>query len=72
VYDITVILAQLALIIVVARIAGIAAFLAYGGGPVQQWIWMGKPTRAMAFEVLDAIIYGVITGCTMAWLWPHG
>lgn len=56
----------------VARIAGIAAFLAYGGGPIQQWIWMGKPARAMAFEVLDAIIYGAITGCTMAWWWPHG
>ena len=54
----------------VACIAGVAALLAYGGGPIQQWIWMGKPFRAMAFELLDAIIYGLITGCTIAWLWP--
>ena len=55
----------------VACIAGVAAFLAYGGGPIQQWIWMGKPARSMAMEVLDAVIYGLITGCTIAWLWPH-
>ena len=55
----------------VACITGVAAFLAYGGGPIQQWIWMGKPLRSTMMEVLDAVIYGAITGCIMAWLWPH-
>jgi hypothetical protein len=55
----------------VAMMAGVAAFLAYAGGPIQQWIWMGKPLRSAALEVVDAIIYAVITGCILAWLWPH-
>lgn len=55
----------------VACISGGAALLAYGGGPIQQWIWMGKPFRSMALEVLDAVIYAAITGGVIAWLWPR-
>jgi hypothetical protein len=52
------------------HIAGALAFLAYGGGPVQQGIWMGKPWGAVAKELLDAFIYAVVTVFAFAALWP--
>ena len=52
-------------------VAGLASFLAYAGGPIQQGIWMGKPWSAVSKEVLDAAIYAAITGVTIAWLWPR-
>ena len=55
----------------VARITGVAALLAYGGGSVQAGIWMGKPWSSVAKELLDAVIYAVVTGATFGWLWPH-
>ena len=54
----------------VCTTTALAALLAYGGGPLQHWIWMGKPARAMAFEMLDAVIYAAIVGGIFAALWP--
>jgi hypothetical protein len=48
--------------------AGIVAFVAYAGGAIQHGIWMGKPWSSVAKEILDAAIYGVITGAAFAWL----
>ena len=48
--------------------AGVAAFVAYAGGAIQHGIWMGKPWSSVAKEVLDAAIYGGITGAAFAWL----
>lgn len=47
---------------------GVVAFLAYAGGAIQQGIWMGKPWSSVAKEVLDAAIYGALTGMAFAWL----
>ena len=52
-------------------LAGAMAFLVYGGGSVPNAIWMGKPWSSALKELLDALIYGVITGATFAWLWPQ-
>jgi hypothetical protein len=46
----------------------VVAFLAYAGGSIQHGIWMGKPWSSVAKEVLDAAIYGAITGGVFAWL----
>jgi hypothetical protein len=56
----------------VCRIVGTVVFLAYGSGSVIQGIWMGRPWRSVAMELLDAAIYAVINGVAFAWLWPHG
>jgi len=53
-----------------AHVAGALALLAYGGGPIQQAIWMGKPWGAAAKELLDALIYAVVTALAFAALWP--
>ena len=55
----------------VCRVVSALAFLAYGGGSVQQGIWMGKPWGVVARDLLDAAIYAAITGVTFAYLWPR-
>ena len=52
-------------------LTGAITFLVYGGGSVPNAIWMGKPWSAALKELLDAAIYGVVTGATFAWLWPQ-
>ncbi len=55
----------------VCRVVSALAFLAYGGGSVQQGIWMGKPWGSVAKDLVDAAIYAAITGATFAYLWPR-
>lgn len=55
----------------VFRVAGTAAFLAYAGNAAQSAIWMGKPWRSAAKEMLDGLIYGLVTAIAFAWLWPR-
>lgn len=54
----------------VCTITGLATLLAYGGGPTQLFIWMGKPARAFATELLDAIIYAALVAAVFAMMWP--
>ena len=55
----------------VFRVATILSFVAYAGGSVQYAIWMGKPWKSAAKEIADALIYAIITGTVLAWLWPR-
>lgn len=55
----------------VLRVTGLLSFLTYFGGSVQAWIWMGKPSSAVAKDLLDSLIYSAITGAVFAWLWPR-
>jgi hypothetical protein len=55
----------------VCRVVGALSFLAYAGGSVSSGIWMGKPWPSVAKDVLDAIIYAVITALTFGWLWAR-
>jgi hypothetical protein len=52
-------------------LVAITSFLAYGGGSIQSGIWMGMPWRAVAKDLLDALIFGLLSGAVFAWLWPH-
>jgi hypothetical protein len=51
--------------------AALVTFLTYGGGSIQSAIWMGMPWRAVLKDLLDALIYGLLSGLVFAWLWPH-
>jgi len=53
----------------VCRVVSALAFLAYGGGSVQQGIWMGKPWGSVAKDLADAAIYAAITAVVFAYLW---
>jgi len=55
----------------VFRVAGTAAFLAYGLGHLSDGIWKGQLWGNTAKEVIDGLIYGLLTAGTFGWLWPH-
>ena len=55
----------------VFQIVGTVGFLAYAAGQLPAAIWMGKPWSIAAKEVLDGLIYGLVTAGTFGWLWPR-
>ena len=52
----------------VFRIAGTTAFVAYGIAYFQESIWFGRPWSLTAKSLLDALIYGLLTGGVFGWL----
>jgi hypothetical protein len=56
---------------VVFRVAGTAAFMAYGLGLLSNGIWKGQPWSMVLKEVMDGLIYGLLTAGTFGWLWPR-
>jgi len=63
--------AQGAHYLVVFRVAGTAAFMAYGLGGLANGIWKGLPWSMVAKECFDGLIYGLLTAGTFGWLWPR-
>ena len=57
--------------LVVFRVAGTAAFLAYGLGHLSNSIWKGQMWGATIKEVIDGLVYGLLTAGTFGWLWPR-
>jgi hypothetical protein len=55
----------------VFRVAGTAAFLAYGLGPLVNGVWKGQPWSVVLKESFDGLIYSLVTAGTFGWLWPH-
>ena len=54
----------------VFRVVGTAGFLAYGLGNVSNGIWKGQSWSATIKEVIDGLVYGLLTAGTFGWLWP--
>jgi len=57
--------------LVVFRVAGTAAFMAYGLGLLSNGIWKGQPWGMTIKEVIDGLVYGLLTAGTFGWLWPR-
>jgi hypothetical protein len=55
----------------VFRVAGTAAFLAYGLGQLSNGIWKGQSWSMTIKEVIDGLVYGLLTAGTFGWLWPR-
>jgi hypothetical protein len=55
----------------VFRVAGTAAFLAYGMGNITNGIWRGQTWSTVFKEVIDGLIYGLLTAGVFGWLWPR-
>ena len=53
------------------RIVGTAAFLAYGLGNLSNGIWRGYPWSYVIKEVIDGLIYALLTAWTFGWRWPR-
>lgn len=54
----------------VFRIAGSVAILAYAGAVPINAIWFGHTWSATVKDVLDGLIYGLLTAGIFGWLWP--
>jgi len=54
----------------VFRVAGTVAFMAYGLSQLANGIWKGEPWSMVIKEVIDGLIYGLLTAGTFGWLWP--
>jgi hypothetical protein len=54
----------------VFRVAGTAAFMAYGLGQIQDSIWKGQTWGVTAKHVFDGLIYALLTAGAFGWLWP--
>jgi hypothetical protein len=55
----------------VFRVAGTAAFLSYGLGNLTNSIWKGQTWSVTIKEVIDGLVYGLLTAGTFGWLWPR-
>ena len=53
------------------RVAGTAAFLIYGLGQLSSGIWKCRTRSSTIKEVLDGLVYGLLTASTFGWLWPR-
>lgn len=55
----------------VFRVVGTAAFLAYGLGNLSNGIWKGQTWSVTIKEVIDGLVYALLTAGTFGWLWPR-
>jgi hypothetical protein len=63
--------AQGAYYLAVFRVVGTAAFLAYGLGNIINSIWKGQTWSVTIKEVIDGLVYALLTAGTFGWLWPR-
>jgi hypothetical protein len=55
----------------IVRFAGAAAFLGYAVALWQLSIWYRRSWGITIRATVDGLIYAVLTGFTLAWLWPR-
>ncbi len=55
----------------VFRIAGTAAVLAFSFNTIADSIWYGKPWPVTWKNIIDGVIFGLLTAGTFGWLWPR-
>jgi hypothetical protein len=55
----------------VFRVAGTASFLAYGLAHLSNSIWKAQPWSVTIKELIDGLVYGLLTAGTFGWLWPR-
>jgi len=55
----------------VFRVVGTAAFLAYGLAHLSNGIWKGQKWSVTIKEVIDGLVYALLTAGTFGWLWPR-
>jgi hypothetical protein len=51
-------------------VLGTAAFMGYALGSLPMGIWWDQPWRAVAKDVIDGLVYALITAGTFGWFWP--
>jgi hypothetical protein len=57
--------------VIVFKLTGTVTWLAYGMAVIPEAIWFGRPWKAVGRTLIDALIYGLLTGAVFGWLWPN-
>jgi hypothetical protein len=57
--------------LVVFRTAGTVAWMGYSGGEIANAIWRYQPWTVTWKNILDGLIYGLLTAGVFGWLWPR-
>ena len=55
----------------VFRVTGTVAFVGYGLSQFANSIWKGAPWGATIKEIVDGLLYGLVTAGAFGWLWPR-
>ena len=53
------------------QVAGCVAFTGYGLAQAHESIWWGRNWGWTLRNMLDSLLYGLLTGGTFGWLWPR-
>lgn len=54
----------------VFQIVGTVTWMAYGFAAVQDSIWFARPWSNTAKQLVDALLYGLLTAGVFGWQWP--
>lgn len=54
----------------VFQVTGTVAWLAYGWAYIQDAIWYGKPWGFVVKQLVDGLLYALVTAGMFGWLWP--
>lgn len=55
----------------VFRVVGTAAILGYSAAVIPSGIWFGRPWTNVWKDVIDGVVYGLLTAAAFGWLWPR-
>jgi len=55
----------------VFRIAGTVAWMGYAGAEITNAIWRHQPWSVTSKNVIDGLIFGLLTAGVFGWLWPR-
>lgn len=55
----------------VFRIAGTVAWMGYAGAEITNSVWRSQPWSVTTKNVIDGLIYGLLTAGVFGWLWPR-
>jgi hypothetical protein len=55
----------------VFRVVGTVAFMSYGLAYISGGIWKGQPWGNVIKDMVDGLVYALLTAGTFGWLWPR-
>ena len=54
----------------VFRVTGTVGFLAYAAALAPGAIWHGRPWGPVVKEMMDGLVWGLLTAGVFGWMWP--
>ena len=54
----------------VFQVVGVTAWLAYSWAQVHEGIWFARPWGYVAKQLVDGLLYALVTAGVFGWLWP--